>query len=340
MPNSREKATYLRCLATLFESGVSLLAATELLTRQTENRSLGRASQDLARQLSQGHRLSHAMRRHPQCFSAHHLALVRVGEDSGRLGAVLKRLAQHEENRSATIQRMRSALILPLIISVVCLLLVTVFAPLVLGSVLTQMEIPTSSLPWPSRLMMGMSVAIRSPLTYVLLALLGVGLWQLLKRTSPLSRARVLDRIPGLGKLLRLYAATQFARTLETTLIVGLNLLKSLEMSAQAAQHPLLDERLPGILADVREGEELSQALRRSEFFPPLVTLAVSAGQESGSLPTMLGHLASIFQLQLEFRSEAFLQALEPLVMAVMGLVVGICVVATLLPLSQIIQNI
>jgi type II secretory pathway component PulF len=339
LPSSRERAAYLRCLATLFESGVPLLSATELLSRQTDSPVLAQATADMARQLSQGHRLSQAMRRHPGCFSAQQLTLVRVGEDSGRLGGVLLKLAQQEEGRSATIQRLRSALILPLIISACCLLLVTFFAPLVLGSVLTQMQIPLHTLPWPSRLLMLLSAAIRNPLSYPLLLLVGVGAWTLLKRIPAVQKARWLDQLPGIGSLLRLYATTQFAQTLETTLTVGLNLIKSLEMSVQAAGHPLLEERMPTLIQQVKEGDELSQALAQTSFFPPLLMLAITAGQESGSLPTMLGHLSSIFQVQLEFRSETFCQALEPLLMALMGALVGLCVIATLLPLSQVVQS-
>jgi type IV pilus assembly protein PilC len=342
--SAQHRAVFFRCLATLFESGVTLLASTQLLAGQTDSAPLATAAQDITNQLSRGHTLSQSMARHPWCFSPMQLALVRVGETSGRLGAVFSRLAQAEEQRSALIQRMRSTLMLPILISLVCLALVTVVAPLVLGGVIQQMGLSQQAMPWPTQILILFSTLLRSPWTWVialpLLVAAGWGLAQLEKSARGRHlRATALDHLPGLGRVIRLYALAHFMQTLETTLEVGFPLLKSLEMSSQAAAHPLLEEAMPEVVEAVRSGVELDRALAHCEFFPSLVVQAVKAGQEAGSLNSMLRYLSKLYEVEVEYASQTLSVALEPLVISLVGVLVGFSVVATLLPMTRLVDS-
>lgn len=341
---AHHRAVFFRCLATLFESGVPLLLSTELLARQTESAPLAAAAQDISHQLSRGNSLSKAMSRHPWCFTPMQMALVRVGENSGRLGGVFSRLASDEEHRSALIQKMRASLMLPILISLACVALIALIAPLVLGSVIQQMGLSEGQMPWPTRILISLAALFRSPICWTGLVFLAgagsMGLARLEKsRAGRLWRASVLDRIPGLGRVLRLYAVAQFTQTLETTLEVGFPLLKSLEMSASAASHPLLEEAIPVTVEAVKEGVELDKALARCAFFPALLIQGAKAGIEAGGLTHMLRHLAKMYQQDVDYASETLGHALEPLVIAVVGLMVGFAVVATLLPMTRLVDS-
>lgn len=341
---SQHRAVFFRCLATLFESGVPLLLSTQLLARQTESAPLATAAEDISKQLSQGHTLSKSMSRHPWCFTPMQMALVRVGENSGRLGGVFSRLAGDEEHRSALIQKMRATLMLPIFISLACVALICLVAPLVLGSVVQQMGLSPGQIPWPTQVLIFFSTIFRSPLCWLLFVVLLIGGAYGLTRLEATARGRlwraeVLDRVPGLGRVLRLYAVAQFTQTLETTLEVGFPLLKGLEMSAQAASHPLLEAAIPVTIEAVQAGTDLDKALALCDFFPTLLVQGVKAGQEAGGLTHMLGHLARLYQEDVDYASETLGHALEPLVIAVVGLMVGFAVVATLLPMTRLVDS-
>lgn len=341
---AQHRAVFFRCLATLFESGVPLLLSTQLLARQTESAPLAVAAEDISQQLSRGNSLSKSMSRHPWCFTPMQMALVRVGENSGRLGGVFARLATDEEHRSALMQKMRSSLMLPIFISLACVALIALIAPLVLGSVIQQMGLSEGQMPWPTRILILLAAIFRNPLCWAgLVALTVAGAFGLahLEKTpgGRRLRASVLDRIPGLGRVLRLYAVAQFTQTLETTLEVGFPLLKSLEMSAAAASHPLLEDAIPVTVDAVKEGVELDKALARCDFFPTLLIQGAKAGLEAGGLTHMLRHLAKMYQQDVDYASETLGHALEPLVIAVVGLMVGFAVVATLLPMTRLVDS-
>ncbi|MBX3170972.1 MAG: type II secretion system F family protein [Candidatus Eremiobacteraeota bacterium] len=341
---AQHRAVFFRCLATLFESGVPLLLSTQLLARQTESAPLAAAAEDLSQQLARGNSLSKSMTRHPWCFTPMQIALVRVGENSGRLGGVFSRLASEEEHRSALLQKMRASLMLPIFISLACVALIALIAPLVLGSVIQQMGLTPAQMPWPTRILIFMAALLRSPVCWSgLLALVAgaaFGLARLEKTPGGRRwRAGVLDAIPGLGRVLRLYAVAQFTQTLETTLEVGFPLIKSLEMSASASAHPLLQEAIPVTLEAVEAGVELDKALARCEFFPTLLIQGAKAGIEAGGLTHMLRHLARMYQQDVDYASETLGHALEPLVIAVVGLMVGFAVVATLLPMTRLVES-
>ena len=342
--SAQDRAVFFRCLATLFDSGVSLVRSFELLGQQTENKSLAEAAQRVAVTLSQGYTLSDSMVRHPNCFTRLHLALIRVGQRSGALSLVFARLAVDEEQRCALRQRLQSTLVVPLLVTAACILLITVVAPMVLGSVLQHLGLKPEQLPWMTRVLVVASTLLRSPLSWVVGAVglaLAIPLWRRWQQDDKgrLQLAEALDRVPGLGWALRLSAVTQFLRTLETTLSVGFPLLDSMKMAAEATGHPMLEQSMPAAMEAVKEGEELHVALQACEFFPSLVGQGVQAGQESGKLAVMLRHLAQIVQLDLDQACETFSVALEPIVIGLVGIMVGFCVVATLLPMVKLVDT-
>lgn len=339
MRSKASRAVFFRCLATLFENGVPLVHAVELMAEQSEDRQLAGAAADMALQLNRGHRLSQSMQRHPNSFSRLHIGLVRVGENAGSLGPILTRLAIDEERAYTLSQRLRAALALPLLITGTCLLLIVVVAPMLLGSVIQQMAVKTSELPWPTLLLITLSGALRNPFFWVLIAGLGLAVQQALARVQPEKLAEVLDRVPGLGPALRTIATTRFSYSLETSLSVGFPVLQALDLAGQGCGHELLRLRLREARRALENGEELDRGLQSIDFFPTLFVQGVRAGQESGRLPDMLARLSEMYRLEVDCALDSFSRLLEPLVIAVMGVVVGFSIIATLLPLAHLIDS-
>jgi len=320
------------------------LASFDLLGRQTECRPLAQASETICQSLQGGAPLSTCLAQHPGCFSQLNITLVRAGERSGALGRVFTRIAQQEEQMVELLQKVRSALVMPLVITAICLGLIFLIAPLLLGSVVREMGFEFQDLPWMTKTLVVAAAILRHPLCWLLAVTSATALtisWRR-QRQNPawqLALAKFLDRIPGLGSTLRLYASLRFVRSLEMTLAVGIPLLSSLELAVAGSGHVLLQQRLPDILTAAREGHDLDEALACSKFFKPATIQSVKAGQESGSLQTSLNSLARFHQIDLDYSFETFTQALEPLVLAVVGGLVGFCVIATMLPMIQMVDR-
>lgn len=294
----------------------------------------------VARGLQRGATLSHCLSQFPECFSELQVTLVRVGERSGALGQVFARLAQQEEQLVVLQQRLRGALLMPLFITGFCIGLLFLVAPLMLGSVLQQMGLEYSQLPWMTRMLVSLASLLRNPFCWILVVvglLTAVGVWRRHGRSRVL--AAWLDRIPGLGPTFRLYGSLRFVRILENTLNVGVPLLACLEMAGSGSGHPLLKQAMPQIIGAVKGGHELHEALAASRFFTGAAVQNIQAGQESGSLVKSLQSLARFQEIELNYACDTFTQLLEPLVMAVVGALVGFCVIATVLPLSQLVDS-
>lgn len=340
----RDRSVFFRCLATLFESGVRLDRSFELLSQQGECQPMRQAAAAVASKLAAGQSLSRCLQSHPNCFSSFHVRMMQVGERSGSLGQMFRQLATHEEERDKLQQRIRGSLFLPLLITVACLLMVGVLLPVLLNNILQLMAEHAQSLPWPTRLLMGVAAGLRSPFFYVV-APLGVAgalaAWPRLRQNRSLMTA-LEDRLlatPGLGRLLCLAATAQFSHSLALMLETGLALLPSLELAGSTSGSWRLQELSSAAAERLRAGDDLAQALGVLPFFPNAYLATLKAGGESGSLTDMLRFLARFYDLELDSSLDTFTRLLEPLVLAVVGALVGFCVIATLLPMARVLES-
>ncbi len=335
---------FYRSLATMFQSGVPLDRALDMLARQQPNPMLRSACQGLAQRVQSGSYLSTAMARWPGVFDPHHSRLVGVGEKSGRLGAVLTQLAEMVERRASLHMKVQSALVVPLMASALCVLMVALAPPLLFRGLLEMLQSQGGSLPWPTRLLIAFSQAIRSPWLWLLALFLGgLGLAALrrLARGPGLRLAlrRQLLRLPALGPCLRVAAICQFARTLAILLRSGVPLLSALQSAGEASGDACLELDLVLIRQRVSEGALLSEALREGDYFPASFYGALGAGEESGSLEEMCRKMADLYEVELNHALELATRSLEPLLLAAIGTVVGFTVVAVLLPMVRVLET-
>lgn len=335
---------FYRSLATMFQSGVALDRALEMLSRQQSHPALRSATQGVAQRVQSGSYLSTAMARWPRVFDPNHSRLVGVGEKSGRLGLVLLQLAEMVERRAGLQMKVQSALVVPLMASALCVLMVALAPPLLFRSLLEMLRTQGGVLPWPTRLLIFLSEALRSPWFWVMgIGLIGGGLLALrrLARGAGLRLAirRALLRAPVLGGCLRVAAICSFARTLSILMRSGVPLLAALQSAGEASGDACLELDLVLVRQRVSEGALLSEALREGDYFPAAFHGALGAGEEAGALDEMCRKMADLYEVELNHALEMATRSLEPLLLAVIGVVVGFTVVAVLLPMVKVLET-
>jgi len=338
--DARMRAVFFRSLTTMFNSGVPLVAALDMLSKQQEHPDLGEACLGLSKKLQEGHYLSRAMQSYPSLFKPLHQKMILSGERSGQLGAVLLRLAEREEGNDRLTRKLKTSLTMPLIVSAFCIALALLAPPLLFKGLFQMIAEVGGSIPWTTRIMMGLSWFFTSPYFFVLagvLGFLGFRGWQRLREDPDWQFA--LLKVPQLGGSLRLLFVTDFTQNLRCMLDVGMPMLQALELSARATDLRCLEVIVGRVGELVKEGEALSDALAGANFFPATLIQGVRASEEAGRLPRMLENLESIFRVELEQRLEMLTRALEPLVLAVIGLIVGFTLIATLQPLLSVLDQ-
>lgn len=342
--SGQELAILFRSLAVAFNSGVPLAVALNMVSQQADNLVLAEAMAGLCKKVESGHYLSNAMNRIPWVFSPMHVRLVAVGEKSGRLGQVLVQLADLEERQTAMKLKIRNSLTMPVLISSLCVLMVALVPPFLFRGLLEMLQSTGTSLPWPTQLLILLSNAVRSVWCYLLgavvLGLAGLQIYKLFTdREKRIALQILLLRVPLLGEGLRIVAVSRFAEVLVVLHGVGMPILQSLKLSAEATGDPCLVRDMETVCGAVNEGEWLGDALKLSEFFPPTFCHAVRAGEESGGLADMLKSMAAMYQVELEAKLELITKSLEPLMLAIVGSIVCFTVIATLLPMLKLIET-
>ncbi|SAK83601.1 type IV pilus assembly protein PilC [Caballeronia hypogeia] len=341
--NAARVTLFTRQLAGLLRAGLPLAAALELLAGGTEGGPTGgmpRIARTLGRDITRGVPYSEALAQHPAAFGALYCQLVSVGEVAGALPAVLARLADDRERAASQKAGLRAALTYPV---VVLLLSLAITAGLLIGVVPTFKTIFDgfgAALPAPTRFVLALSDgAARYGVPFVAAcACLATAALGWMKR-SPDARAaadRIALRLPLAGTLLRSLAVARWSRALGTLLAAGTALSDAFDSLTHATGNRVFDRATVDIAARLRNGERLAAAMRAAGCFPQDVVQPIAVAEESGSLDAMLLDLATLADRSVDERIGAFASLCEPIVIAVLGALVGGLVIAMYLPIIQL----
>lgn len=336
----REKATLFRSLSVMVASGVPLQRGLLFLSGSHR---VGRLCATLSHDLSIGCSLSKAAARHPRVFSAVHVGMLRVSERAGQLHAVLDRLASYEEKQCATGLKLRSALTYPTIVLLLCLAGALLAPPFLLNHQFELIRELGLQAPWLTQLLMNFSRVMRTPWPYLGMVA-GGALGLELARTFWKDEGRRLRctelalKVPRLGALLRTLLQTQFARALAIQVESGSTMVEAVNMAGLACGNPLMVRVADQIGQSIYRGRRLAVSLQRTGFFSPLFLAVVQTGEEVGEIGKLTGWLADLGEQDLERSLEGVVALVEPVVMLVMGLVIGAMVLATTLPLARALE--
>lgn len=342
-PRIREAALALstRQLASLVGAGLPLDVALATLAEQVDDAPQREVFRTVRSDVLAGHRLADALARHPRVFPRVYCATVAAGEQAGSFGTVLERLAQYLEDRQALRGRLVAAATYPAIVTVIAIVIVVFLLTSVVPQLVQVFEHTRQVLPWPTRVLLAVSGALRAAGLPLLAALVAAvfALRAALRRPGPRAAwDRALLRLPLAGRLARSIDTARFASTLAMLAEAGVPMLQALAGAAATLSNTQLREAVDAALAQVREGAGLGRALAQTRAFPPVLIRLIEVGEATGQLPRMLAHAARDQTREVERRATALASLLEPALVLLMGLVVLAIVLAVLLPIIEVNQ--
>lgn len=329
-----------RQLATLSQAGISMLSAFELAARSTRNAALRDMVMAMHTQIEQGSSLHLAFAQYPQYFDDLYCATVQSGEASGTLDRMLQELAQHMEKSQALRARIRSALTYPAMLALVTIASVVTIMVFMVPAFERQFASFGAPLPAITQSLIALSRTLAQhgwwmALLLTLLVIALIKIW----RANRAGRAR-MDRwslrIPIIGPLLRSNAVARWARSLATLSQCGLPWLEALQLVGRTAGHATFREATTRITHDIEQGSSLSDAMAATAVFPDALTHLCALGETSGTLDTMLARGAAMFEGEVDAAVTTLSSLLEPIMLVVLGLVIGGILLAMYLPIFQL----
>lgn len=336
----KDIALFTRQMATMMKAGVPLLQAFDIVGRGHVNPRMNRLLADLRADVETGSSLSQAFRKYPQHFDALYCNLVQAGETAGILDSLLDRLATHMEKIEAVKSKIRSAMTYPVAVLAVAFIVVAVIMLFVIPAFKQVFASFGADLPAPTLFVIGMS-ELFARFWWLIFGALIVGLWLLVRAwsTSAALRAstdRLLLRVPLFGDLVMKSAVARWTRTLSTMLAAGVPLVEVLDSVGGAAGNVVYAEATRRIQQEVATGTSLGSAMAGTSLFPMMVQQMTAIGEESGSLDHLLGKAADFYEQEVDDMVSGLSRLMEPVIIVVLGGLIGGIVVSMYLPIFKI----
>jgi general secretion pathway protein F len=336
---SEDVAIFTRQLSTLLHAGVTLVEALTALVDQTEKERLKRIISDVKSRVNEGSSLADALAEHGRTFGNLYINMVRAGEASGALDAVLARLADFTEGQAKLRQKVVGTLIYPVIMTIIGSGILALLMTVVVPKVTKIFESMKVALPWTTRLLIFVSNTLADwwwlLLPTFIAAVVLARRWTRSPKGRPVWDRWVLEA-PVFGSLIRMLALARFSRTLATLLKSGVPLLTAMDITKNVVSNGVLSAVVENARDAIREGESIAGPLKRSGEFPPLVHHMIAIGERSGQLEEMLLNVADSYETQVSVRIGALTALLEPLIIVAMGVAVAFVAFSILMPILQL----
>ncbi|MDR3298469.1 MAG: type II secretion system F family protein [Candidatus Accumulibacter sp.] len=336
----KDIALFTRQLATMMKAGVPLLQTFEIVGRGHDNPAVGKLLLDIKADVETGSSLSQAFRKFPIYFDALYCNLVSAGEQAGILESLLDRLASYKEKMLAIKAKIKSAMFYPTAIIIVAFIITAVIMIFVIPAFKEVFTSFGADLPTPTLVVMGLSDFFVS-YWWAIFGLIFGGVFAFFyawRRSTKMQLVldRLFLRLPVFGPIINKSVIARWTRTLATMFAAGVPLVESLDSVGGASGNYVYREGTKLIQGEVSTGTNLTTAMQNTGLFPNMVTQMVAIGEEAGSLDSMLGKVADFYEGEVDDAVEALSSLLEPLIMAVLGVVIGGLVVALYLPIFKL----
>jgi type IV pilus assembly protein PilC len=338
---TRDIVIYTRQFATMINSGLPLVQSLDILAKQSENKALKKCIEQVLYDVESGQTLADALRQHPKIFTQLYVNMVAAGEAGGILDTILLRLAVFLEKADALKRKIKGAMIYPSVILAVAVGAVAVLLMFVIPVFQDMFEQAGIALPGPTQFVIGASALLQERWYMFLGAIIagGVFLQQYYKTNNgQLVLDRLLLNFPILGNLQRKAAIARFTRTLGTLVSSGVSILDGLEITARTAGNRVLHDAIMESRSSIAGGETISEPLKKSGVFPPMVVQMINVGEQTGGLDEMLTKIADFYDEEVDAAVEALLSALEPIMIVFLGTIVGGMIVAMYLPIFDMVN--
>ena len=339
---AKNLAVFTRQFSVMIDAGLPLVQCLDILGSQEEDKNFAAVILQTRSDVESGQSLADAMRKHPKTFDALFTNMVAAGEAGGILDTILKRLATYIEKAVKLTGQVKSAMVYPIA--------VVVIAGGVVGLILWKV-IPTfaalfsglgADLPLPTRIVIALSDNLVSYFPFLFVA--GAALVYVFRQYYATSTGRrVVDattlKLPVLGNILRKIAVARFCRTLSTLIASGVPILDGLEITGKTAGNAIIEDAVMVTRTSIERGETIAAPLKETRVFPPMVTQMIGVGEATGALDTMLAKIADFYEEEVDTAVAGLLTLLEPIMIALLGIVVGGIVIAMYLPIFDLISK-
>jgi type IV pilus assembly protein PilC len=335
-------AVFTRQFSVMIDAGLPLVQCLEILGTQEASKGFASVILQTRSDVEAGASLADAMRKHPKTFDPLFTNMVAAGEAGGILDTILKRLATYIEKAVKLRGQVRSAMIYPVAVLTIAALVVAVILWKVIPTFASLFAGLGAELPLPTRIVIWLS---NSFVRFMPLVIVGIGVGGfLLQRYYATNGGRhaidaLLLRLPVIGKLLRKIAVARFCRTLSTLISSGVPILDGLDITARTSGNIIIEDAVLATRKSIERGETVSGPLKETNVFPSMVTQMIGVGEATGALDTMLAKIADFYEEEVDTAVAGLLTLLEPIMIAVLGVIVGGIVISMYLPIFDLINK-
>ncbi|WP_375185993.1 type II secretion system F family protein [Pseudoalteromonas sp.] len=337
---AKDIALITRQIATMLMAGVPLIQSIEMIGSGAKNKSVAKLMEGIGDEVKAGVPLSQALRKHPRYFDDLYCDLVASGEQSGALDKIFDRVALYKEKAEALKSKIKKAMFYPIAVLVVALIVTSILLIFVVPQFQEIFNGFGAELPAFTLMVIGISEFMQEYWWVILIAIIAAGFAykEALLKSKKLRDAndRAILKLPVIGMILNKAAVARYARTLSTTFAAGVPLVDALDSAAGASGNAVYRYAILEIKAEVSSGNLMNWAMRNTKIFPDMVVQMVAIGEESGSLDGMLAKVATIYEQEVDDAVDGLSSLLEPLIMAVLGVLVGGLIIAMYLPIFQL----
>lgn len=338
---AKDLALFCRQLHTMLYAGMPLIKALGVMSEQIEHPTLKRVSKDMMEDVQKGRVFSEAMKKHKKYFPPLLINMVESGEMTGKQDEVLYKMSIHFEKEDRVENKIKSALVYPKFLSVLTFAVVVIMLTFVLPMFSKVYSDGNAELPALTQFVMGISDFMVSK-WFILVAIIVLLVFAFKAFLATKGGKRAWDgfilKIPIVNRSIRKVITSRFTRTLSTLLSSGVPLLSSLDMAGKVTGNSLVEEKIDGITEDIKKGSKLSSLIKKVDVFPPMLISMVSIGEESGALEDMLERTSDFYDEELETALTKLVGLVEPVMILVMGVIIGFIVMSMLMPMFSLFQ--
>lgn len=338
---AQELIVFTRQLSTMIHAGLPLLEGIKVMINQVENPGFKEVLTEVRDDISGGATFSNALSKHPKIFDEMYVNMVAAGEEAGVLDEILNRITKIKEKDQDTKNRIKSAFTYPVIIIIIAVTVVGFLTTFVFPKFIKLFIQNNVSLPLPTQILFSFSNFVRG-YWYVLVAAGIIGVVAL-KKYRETSKGRyvtdkIILKIPMVGDLVKKVVLGRFARTLATLYSSGVKILEALEIVKKSVTNVVIVNWMSEVQKGVRKGKSLAEPMQKSGNFPPMLVQMVATGEETGSVSEMLKEIANAYDVEVDYTIKTVTDAIEPLLIVFMGIIVGFTALSLFLPMFDMMS--
>ncbi|HAE92705.1 MAG TPA: type II secretion system protein F [Tissierella sp.] len=339
----KDLAVFCRQFYTMLDAGIGIVKCIDILEKQSENKNLKKALGTLHENVQKGFTLSEGMKKHSTVFPSLLINMVEAGEVSGNLDIIMERMAVHFEKENKLENKIKSALIYPVVLAVVSIAVVIFLLVAVMPTFIGMFESSGQALPKPTQILLNISNWLTEYWYIFIPIVLALIVGFVLFKQTP-TGINFVDtlkiKIPVIKDTNVKIITARFARTLSTLMSSGIPLLQSIEIVSRVVGNKIVHDRLEIASEDIRKGISLSRAINEVGIFPPMVDSMIKIGEESGSLDDILYKTADFYDEEVEVALQRMTSLMEPVMLVIMALIIGFIVIAMAMPMFDMVNSI